>query len=972
MNRTQSEGDELGRGGSTSKTWWKLRRRNSSKLLDIRPTIRGASLSRDSNTNDHNLRPLVSSENQEVNLKQLLHLIQRMRPSSSSASNVDSAYKEFDKHKETCANLCAGILEEDRAPRLVSTADPTASRGPSIDSLKISGGTNLDERSSYSERRMNELVNYDVKLRRGLLNEVYLNAMRDWRGCLESLCDAFRSSLADTYKSYERDATPEMLDLLFTSKKFRRDAVHRMRNASVTRMLSADPQFFPRYEIRFRNYERVKRELIEARQLLQSAESGILSTRQVQEFIMSPQGDAILEFVNHATGPSSRFDPVLRFRVSSTALADTSPIFARMFSGRSSSLHIHEAEDIQPCLPPSPTPYMCQDGTEVQLYRMPQYEINRLQSFEVLMHAAHMHTELVPNTVSFERFVAIAECSLRYKSTSPLESVVRKSWLPQWMHHGADMPDGLLVISYAFGMREIFTRISKRVILSLVDEKDLQTRPWPQKIRDKIWAVRCAKLDQIYACCTGAILEYLPQPTQANISADSEHQPPSNPTMSTSPTETATTPLLTLPPRCPRGSHDCDAANLGWLLLNFNEMHLLPHILQPSLLYHTYASPKLLPRSLAHTIDISRRMPSPAVSPIHHSVICDPSLAFRAAIDDVHSSIHGLTLHDISGKSHGWALSKDRIGEPQIIPATGLGRMDAGDERPCAVVASEFRFPDAVCVRILAQVDDLGDLRALARTNRAFFETYNRWEAWLVRRFLQRGSLGGTGGDGDDVRPCRGGRMEMEQKVRRGEARGMREAGRGFGDGVSVISFLTNDDDEGKVEDDDDDEDEDENENGDNQLDRAAGPAGSDTPILSSPIPHFQPQDTELPDEEEQHSSSGTASPPLLRHYPSNDEPPSIYVPRKSPVLSTIHLEESPMTNEEARRILWPDSDTPDSPGPVRLIAPGNERQREKFLAGDVFLTSRGGLEDKTLVGEEDRAGHLLGEMGLRAGVRRW
>ncbi|KAG6246371.1 hypothetical protein E4U24_003746 [Claviceps purpurea] len=222
--------------------------------------------------------------------------------------------------------------------------------------------------------------------------------------------------------------------------------------------------------------------------------------------------------------------------------------------------------------------------------------------------------------------------------------------------------------------------------------------------------------------------------------------------------------------------------------------------------------------------------------------------------------------------------------------------------------------------------------------------------------------------------------MEMEQKVRGEEVGGMREAGRGFGDGVSVISFLTNDDDdddderEGDEEEEEDDgEDEDEYEDENDRIDRAAGPAGSETPILSSLMPHLQPQNIELPehpDEEEQHSSSGTASPIPLRHYPSHDEPSSIYVPRKSPGPSTIHLEEAPMTNEEARRILWPDSDTPDSLEPVRLIAPGNERQREKFLAGDVFLTSRGGLEDKTLVGEDDRDGHLLGEIGPRAGVR--
>ncbi|KAG6073696.1 hypothetical protein E4U33_002800 [Claviceps sp. LM78 group G4] len=203
---------------------------------------------------------------------------------------------------------------------------------------------------------------------------------------------------------------------------------------------------------------------------------------------------------------------------------------------------------------------------------------------------------------------------------------------------------------------------------------------------------------------------------------------------------------------------------------------------------------------------------------------------------------------------------------------------------------------------------------------------------------------------------------EMEQKVRRGEVGLMREAGRGFGDGVSVISFLTNDDDVGEEDEDDDDDDDDEdeneneneNENVDNQLDRASGPAGAETPKLSSPIPDFQPQDIELPehpDEERQHSSSGTASPPPPRHFPSNDDaPPSMYVPRKSPGPSTIHFEEAPMTNEEARQILWPDSDILDSLGPARLIAPGNERQREKFLASDLLHMSRGGLEDKTLL----------------------
>jgi 3-phenylpropionate/cinnamic acid dioxygenase small subunit len=67
--------------------------------------------------------------------------------------------------------------------------------------------------------------------------------VRDWKNYLESLADACRTSLIETYKNNERDATPEQVEALFTNKRFRKEAVQRMRNASVTRVMSADPQF---------------------------------------------------------------------------------------------------------------------------------------------------------------------------------------------------------------------------------------------------------------------------------------------------------------------------------------------------------------------------------------------------------------------------------------------------------------------------------------------------------------------------------------------------------------------------------------------------------------------------------------------------------------------------------------------------------------------------------------------------------
>jgi hypothetical protein len=57
------------------------------------------------------------------------------------------------------------------------------------------------------------------------------------------LCETFKDSLVDTYKSYEHEATVELLELLFTSTKFRQDAINRVRNADITRFVAAYPQF---------------------------------------------------------------------------------------------------------------------------------------------------------------------------------------------------------------------------------------------------------------------------------------------------------------------------------------------------------------------------------------------------------------------------------------------------------------------------------------------------------------------------------------------------------------------------------------------------------------------------------------------------------------------------------------------------------------------------------------------------------
>lgn len=644
----------------------------------------------------------------------------------------------------------------------------------------------------------------------------------------------------------------------------------------------------------------------------------------------------MLEFANIGS-EASHSDPVLRFRVSSYMLAETSPIFARMFSGHASSLQLHEAEDIGPQLPPAPTPYICKDGSEVKLYRMPQHEVNRLQSLEIFMHAAHMHNELVPREVSFEQFVAIAECSMRYKSTSPLEMVVEHRWLPQWMHRGADdMPDGVLVISYAFGARQLFTRMSKSAILNLVDEKDLQSKPWPQKIKDKIWAVRCAKLAQIHSCCTNAIQEYIRPPIRDSSKEPEAHPPPEMTSLQTpaAPPTYATT--LTSSPRCPKGSHSCDATNLGWMMLIFNEMNLLPHILQPAVLSHMPVGEQLS-RSLAQMVETLRMMPSPA-SPIHRGGVCDPSPAFRTAIADIYNSVTGLTLHDISAKSHGWALSKHRMLDPQTIPATGLSRMAASDDN--YTVATEF--PDSIRLQILGEVDDLSDLHAAAQINKGFYETYQTHELTLMRHILRadrfrNGSIAVAQRSGNS-----------EDKILKLESDKIKEEGPI--EGADAVTIMTEDYD---LSDEDDEDD----------LD---GIGGTETPP-GHPISSSQPLSIEPPryTEDERGSSGDAASPTTPRQAGIDDQVPSRISPRKPDETVTVHIEEPPMTDEEARRILWPEPLTPESPTPISPPSPNVEGIREKFRMGDPSFAEA--LEDKTLVVTGDK--QLRSELDRRIGL---
>ncbi|KAI1031621.1 hypothetical protein LB504_000254 [Fusarium proliferatum] len=927
VSRTSSDGPPPGGGRQWKSLINKIPRRGIKIISQHAPETSTSDLDLHLRSPDsHSTNPL---ESQETHIRQLQTILQRMpRNFPTTPNHVDSAYKDFTKYKEQCATLCRHILTEELGRGSRNGGD-LPRRDSTVESPQ-SPGQIYDTRSSFSGRSLAEVVSGSVG-KSIHQTDAWLSSVRDWKNYLESLADACRTSLIETYKNNERDATPEQVEALFTNKRFRKEAVQRMRNASVTRVMSADPQFFPKYEMRFYDYERIKQELNEIRQLLQTGESGISPDRTIKEFAISQRGDAILEFANNAPG-CNHSDPALRFRVSSYMLAETSPIFARMFAGHSSSLHLYDDDDISTLLPLPPTKYFCKDGSEAKLYRMPQVELNHLGSLEILLHAAHMHNEMVPREIEFEQFVAIAECCMRYKSTSPLELIVEHRWLPQWMHKGADdMPDGLLVISYAFGLRRLFSRMSKTTILNLVDEKELLAKPWPQKIKDKIWAVRCAKMAQIHECCVSTIREYMREPTHNTLEGSEELSLDTRASFSS---DSLPPTMLTSTPRCPKGSHWCDATNLGWLMLLYNEMNLLPHIMAPDVLSHL---PRAQPqsKSLAQIVDALRRIPAPP-TPVHRGV-CDPGPMFRSAISDIYNSVLGLTLFDISGKSHGWGLSKHREREPQTQLNKGLDRMAAPD--PNYSVATEF--PEIVRLRILCQLDEIDDLHTAAMINRAYYETYKKHELYLMRNILRMDRKRTATRSHIPIGP-----NTNEEKVLRVESEVLKRTPADTADGITLHSVVET---EGDYTDSDSDSDSLYSTSVTPSLPRSAATAstttrgrdyqGSSDPARITDSPARTPRArTGTPTSR----STGIGSPTTPRQALFDPPPP----PTTAPPITTI--DEPPLTVEEANRILWPEDAIRASESPLPISPTGIEGIREKFRAGDPAFDA--GLEEKTLV----------------------
>ncbi|POS72621.1 hypothetical protein DHEL01_v208985 [Diaporthe helianthi] len=588
-------------------------------------------------------------------LEQLRGCIQSLRAGlvpGSEPGSVDSAYDEFARVMHEASDAVEAVLaaynnnnnnnNNDNSSRPTTRCrragnGSVAETVERLESMRIAqGGRATDDDIDSLKASFSAL---------GLGDSSPLAVIQDWRAVLMKLLQSHRSSLAATMQAYDRGMRPE------ATARALDDAGYRAAISVVS------PAHWPLYERRLRHYETVKETVMHVDRLLMMAAK--VAKVGVREYVISPRGNAVLEFENKGAPPDTRDTQVLRFRVSSHMLAETSPIFEAVFGGQFSHPRIldRDLRELDGQVPREPPRSIgCADGSCVRLYSTPQLEPNKHEALTILLYAAHMQNDKVPREVSFAQFTAIADVCLRYKCTSPLELMVEHRWLPAWVHKATEQqPDGMLLISYAFGLRRLFTRMSKTAVLNLVDEQELRAKSWPKAIKDKIWAVRSAKVAQVHSTCVGAVHEYFRPPARASSHA----------------------------PRCPRGDHWCDATSLGWLLLVLNELQLAWTVVNPSALPHAQGQQQgqqqsQPPRSLAQLLDVLRSVPSPR-HPRHPphlgSNVCDPAPAFRAAVNDVYNSISGLSLFDVDGKRRGWGLSKHRQDEPQSMQNVPLGRL---------------------------------------------------------------------------------------------------------------------------------------------------------------------------------------------------------------------------------------------------------------------------------------------------------
>lgn len=378
-------------------------------------------------------------------LKGCTQQLRAARVPGSDPGSVDRAYEEFARVRDEASAVVEALLAAHNSSTAASRSrrarnGSVAETVERLESMRMLHGSTVPDgdmdslKASFSTLGLGDSLtppgsscgdmarcNGDVGASNGPLQiDSSLAVIRDWRAVLVQLLQSHRKSLAATIQAYDKEAPTEVSERALDDLDYRAGMIQeiRTRNSPLPHNAAVvSPAYWPLYERRFQHYDMVKETIMHLDRLLMMAAPVAEKRGQkanVRDYVIAPRGNAVLEFAN--TGAFKM--PLLRFRVSSHMLAETSPIFEAVFGGQFSHPRIldRDLRELDGQVPREPPRSVtCTDGSCVKLYSMPQLEPNREEALTILLYAAHLQNDKVPRDVSFAQFTAIAEVCLKYQ-----------------------------------------------------------------------------------------------------------------------------------------------------------------------------------------------------------------------------------------------------------------------------------------------------------------------------------------------------------------------------------------------------------------------------------------------------------------------------------------------------------------------------------------------------------------------------
>jgi hypothetical protein len=190
-------------------------------------------------------------ESPEINHHGLEQLVAQMRAAPSSARDVDEAYGVFLRIAAPCIALSSALVRSE-LERQRSSSETASVTGTMASVSRRNSDVSVDSVSSFGPilKRttvIKKLGSTPGEPHPGPPSDIsWLSAVRNWKHCLEILLGALRVSLMGTYRSCDEEATADVLEQLFTDKKYREFAILNLRESSSTRDILAKPDFVSR------------------------------------------------------------------------------------------------------------------------------------------------------------------------------------------------------------------------------------------------------------------------------------------------------------------------------------------------------------------------------------------------------------------------------------------------------------------------------------------------------------------------------------------------------------------------------------------------------------------------------------------------------------------------------------------------------------------------------------------------------